>query len=512
MLAQPCRVIGIFLVVALSLASLALRWHDITNRVGAQNVEATYHVLHTISSLHESTWRHHFLLPTVTLGRDLDKGVKWGAAVPTATGDYIYTSFPPLDFLAPYAVLSLFGADTTYQNLAIFNFFLGAITSIILFLLIFEISTLLGQGQLTSLTIAVASTLISIFSREALHSHGVVYWSHSLYQPILAASILFLYHFVVTNKEKYKYLFLITIFIGPMVEWTSYIYSVGVIIALWFGFFRDEDRRRTDRRLALGAAIATFTSGLLVFLHFMLALGFVPALTAFAKRFYVRSGKGVHAADLVSAYGLSYGLFILIIGAILLAIYMIYVRGDKDGHINSKIVGSMLFVSTFPFLENIAMMQHATEFSFDRLKFVFSAALILAISMCYFGIVVRVVTIVFLVLASASGIKDYMANVAERRDWADIDRSNQKIADSVLARIDRSCTVFSASTSVRGYANLLFHAGINEWTRLEDAAAPLERQGVCNSVFIDADFAFTDLVSIHRVVILDRQGHTTVIE
>jgi len=50
---------------------------------GAQNLEVTYHVLLTVTALNEDPVKNYWYLPTVSLGRELDKHIPWGATVPT---------------------------------------------------------------------------------------------------------------------------------------------------------------------------------------------------------------------------------------------------------------------------------------------------------------------------------------------------------------------------------------------------------------------------------------------
>ena len=65
-------------------------------------MQASYHALLTARELGESGFEMHGFLPTVSLGREGDKGISWGATLPTKNGDMIYTSFLPPVFIAPY--------------------------------------------------------------------------------------------------------------------------------------------------------------------------------------------------------------------------------------------------------------------------------------------------------------------------------------------------------------------------------------------------------------------------
>jgi hypothetical protein len=164
--------------------------------VGAQNSEATYHVLFTIKALNENPVEKHWNLPTVTLGRATDKYIPWGSCVSTKTGDYIYTSFPVLGYLAPYFWFKAFQLEPSVENLAYFNFFLGSLSALALFLLLVSLLKFNGYEPRISVGGALVGCTIGIFSREALQAHGLVYWSHSLYQPILVFSLYLLFKYL----------------------------------------------------------------------------------------------------------------------------------------------------------------------------------------------------------------------------------------------------------------------------------------------------------------------------
>jgi len=117
--------LGIVAVCILLAISLLFRLHDFEKVTGSQNLEASYHVLITLNALNESDVTHHWYLPTISLGEEKDKHIAWGATIPTRTGDYVYTSFTPYGFLAPYFALKISGQNISLESLAFFNFVLG---------------------------------------------------------------------------------------------------------------------------------------------------------------------------------------------------------------------------------------------------------------------------------------------------------------------------------------------------------------------------------------------------
>lgn len=105
--------VGLFMLTLMLIVSLGLRQQDLNKPTGAQNLEATYHVLLTVTALNESRVENNWYLPTVSLGGESNKNIPWGATVPTKTGDYIYTSFTPPVFLAPYLLFKSFNLESS---------------------------------------------------------------------------------------------------------------------------------------------------------------------------------------------------------------------------------------------------------------------------------------------------------------------------------------------------------------------------------------------------------------
>jgi len=140
-------------------------------------------VLLTVTALNENHRESHWYLPTISLRNG--KFISWGATVPNKNGDYIYTSFTPPGFLAPYFYFNSFNIEPTLKNLAYFNFFLSSLSALVLFSLLVSLLKFNGYNLQSSVNAALFGSSIAIFSREALQSHGMTYWSQSLYQPML---------------------------------------------------------------------------------------------------------------------------------------------------------------------------------------------------------------------------------------------------------------------------------------------------------------------------------------
>ena len=134
------------ILVFISLAVLVLQVYWAEPSLSIPNIEATWHVIHTINALKSDSALHHYLLPSVTLGNALDRWVGWGAAVPTSSGSLIYTSFYSPGFIFAAISSSLFSFLDPFHGLVLMNVLLGAASAFLAYLLAW---TVLGSLDLT---------------------------------------------------------------------------------------------------------------------------------------------------------------------------------------------------------------------------------------------------------------------------------------------------------------------------------------------------------------------------
>lgn len=495
------------LLCALLALSFALRSSLFERTVGAPNLEASYHVLLTVTALSESPARSHWLLPTVTLGAAGDKGIPWGATIPTRTGDYVYTSFPPPGFLAPWAVFETFGLEATGGSLALFNFFLQALSCFLLFALLRRLAAGAGASAAVSAWAALGGVTLQVFSREALLSFGAVYWSQQLFQPMMIGSLLVLTRIVERRGEvsrRWIGALVVLSFLGPWTEWTGFVLNGGMVILLWL---RGGAVPRY-RRIALLVVVATFTAGVVIVLHYALAAGLLPALKGFARRFLVRTvGNDRDPLGLPRGYAGSFGLLIPLV---LATAAMHWRRMRASSLAKGSVAAIVLGAAAFALLENVVMMQHATQFTFDRLKLAIPAAILLALALAHAGTRMRAAVFVLLAVALAQNVHAYQGVISRYRSWGDVDASNRAIARRVAAEADLGCAVVATSAQVRGYAGLLLHRGVFENQDSAAFAALLRTRPHCAGVYLEGRDTFPDLPRYTRALVYRRGEVVTI--
>jgi hypothetical protein len=500
---------GILILTLLLVISFNLRRHDFNNITGAQNLEATYHVLLTITALNESPIKNHWYLPSVSLGGDSNKHIPWGATVPTRTGDYIYTSFTPSGFLAPYFLFKIFDLETTIQNLAYFNFFLNCISTFILFSLLTQILTFNKHSPWTSVGGALIGCTISIFSREALQSHGIVYWSQSLYQSILIFFLFILFKYFTCKNEKdrkiYAIIAAIMALIGALIEWTGYIFNIGIIIILSLNIRKD----LSSKVLAIQIFITSIIAGAITIIHYGFAVGFWPTISALFRSLLARSTLTGSFIGLLDGYKSSYGSFLLtMIVAFIISLFNKSKRTNKLERISWLMFG----LACIPLIENLIMLQHAIQFSFDRLKFIFPASIVLSFLFVRLGKIGKIAFLFLILFSSFYGYRDYRSSINSYSHWGAVNLKNINLKQKIQEKTNSECTIFSSNIAVRGYSNLLFHCGIYENTTIQESNQIMAKKNKCASVFLEGAWVFTDLPEYSRAIITYSDNTSSIVD
>ncbi|SET56812.1 hypothetical protein [Thorsellia anophelis] len=507
------KIFGLLIILILFSISLLIRINHFNNVTGSQNLEATYHALLTIRAIDENPLENHWFLPTVSLSSALDKNISWGATVPTKTGDYIYTSFTPPGFIVPYLFFKSFNVAISEKNIALFNVMISILVSIILYLLLIEILQNTGYSGRVSMLGAIFGTIVSIFSREVLQSHGLVYWPHSLFQLLFVSSLFALFKFINkaqnsnTIKSGYLFLLVVLIFLCAWTEWTGYVFGMGLVIFFWFGFFLE----RRYKEVSILLILALFSAGIITIFHYGLVIGFEPMVKAFINRFFARSSTNGNFLSLMYGYILSFGIFLLLA---FWGLIVYFWRGNTNdsNSINSKKSIFLFFVASIPLLENLIMLQHASVFSFDRLKLLFPLAIIFAISFARFSNYLRLVFFVLLLFASIQGYTSYISDLEKYAKWSDVDFKNKLLSNALNKSINIDCSVLLSNSVVRGYDNLLFNRGIYEHKTLVDSLGLIKKTGACNAIYFDRTSAFTDLMKYQNAVVTNKGGSSFSLE
>lgn len=511
-IAKPSLLAFVMVIMAYTI-SLLVRFDTFTQQTGAQGLEASYHVLWTAETLERSSPKAHFFLPTVTLNPELGHVISWGRTVPTKAGSRIYTSFPPLGFLIPYGIGLLLPEGLSFTKLAIINSLIGLATAIVTgFLARAVFQTVSSERHNASIWAVFAMTACCyLFLREALVSHGAVYWPHSLSQLVFVGASWAAFRFFQgkrTIAEGTALFFACLTF--PSLEWTGFIFNAGLILTLVLMPILASNSEypssvvkalQVNRRPILIVMAATAMSLGIMLIHFASVLGLEELLWAFHARASARASSPALVPNLAIGYVISFGALLPLA---LLAQYRLIRAGYLRSH---PAVTGLLIVTTFPILENLLLMQHAVQFSFDRLALALPLLLVCTTLIAKEPVGQnKGVLLLALGLIISSNMYNFLADKASYADWGTAVQANNALMGQVRDDPLFACSTFAANMPVRGYLNRIFDKDILERATPADAVPVADLHKSCGIAMIRTRAVFQDLPRIEQVEFYDATG------
>jgi hypothetical protein len=303
----------------------------------------------------------------------------------------------------------------------------------------------------------------------------------------MAAFLLMICKHICSYEEKINRFTRLSIafcaFALAMAEWTGYIFNIGLCTCL---FIFNRKITKDFRILAIYIFTATIAAGFLTIFHYGLVLGFDSTLKAILSRGVARSISNGNIFDLLSGYLLSYGIFIFVS---LVAAFQIHRNRNNLLIIRGSVIAFLFISSLVPLLENIMLLNHAVSYSFDRLKFIFPASLLMALGFYFSSKIFRVSFFIILVLSSVLGYMDYRSGMNQLSDWSLTDIKNTRLKDNIAKLADINCSLLATNLDVRGYANILFHRGIYEMKSIEDADFIFRKSKACSLIYLEGEWA-----------------------
>nr|WP_310616555.1 hypothetical protein [Pantoea cypripedii] len=483
--------LGLLIVLALSLVGISIKYNDFKNGRGIENIQATYHSLLTLNSLSSLPLEQSALLPTVNLNGDNNKNIPWAAAVKTKDGNFVYTSFPSLGFVAPYVLLRLIDSPLTTNSLFYLNSAFSILTSALFFCGLYIILIRSEASNTRRIIAALAGSSIMIFSCESLVSSGLVYWPQSLSQLIFSFIFLLFSVRKTINNRAFDILFLLSLTAFSMTEWTGYVFS-GLMFAYAI-IARFDGWKRISLVCVLAPAIAIII--------FAIQIESVITLSEFLRtsleRFGVRGAAKADFSLLLKGYWTSFGLYLIFIIP-----FFFLLRIKKYRFI--------LIVCFLPMIENIILANHAIAFTFDRWKLAFLLGLSISIICSRNGIISNII-ILIVVASSIIGIKQYKHKIDIFSSWTKANINNKDLSLKIAKIADLRCASIFSDTRVRGYPVLLFMRNIHEGVPESPNEVMEGNAGVCNVVILHGSMPTPDMPEYTFAEIWKRGQHSPVI-
>jgi len=373
-----------FVVITLFFAaSVIIRISDFNQSNDIQNIDASYHVLLTMNAIDQAGIKSSSLLPLVSLTTDsAGPAVPWGATVKGNDGLFYYTSFPQIGFALPSIIFDYGHIPVTLFNLMLFNMLVGYISVILLFVICFLIARSLTKNEIKAHLLALTVSILAMFSIEVMFSQGVIYWGQSLMQPILLSQLIIVFALLQQKKKSTLLVILLAlvILLGIMTEWTGYFSALGILLLCIVKAAKDKQWRQYAP-LVISVLVGGIIGTLLFVTPFIVKLSAPLFVETSMSRFIVRDSTNQDAPGLIAMLGSyvdSFGPFI-IATLFVLAVALAHPPTRTALFTSLRRHAGLLFIATFPLLENVLLRQHAYEYSFDRLKFVIPLSMFLVI-------------------------------------------------------------------------------------------------------------------------------------
>ena len=209
--------------------------------------------------------------------------------------------------------------------------------------------------------------------------------------------------------------------------------------------------------------------------HYLLNIEFSVVIEAMYHRFFARNAisKIANIKGLIKGYISSYKYLIALISILLFSICLLKKYRQSFFKLLKEYAYPLIFF-TIIILENLLLMQHATEYSFDRLKIIFLLIILV------FIIIITVnnqnkddkffATYILVFITCIAALNSY--NYLHKNEYISnfkYTAKNNLIADYIKANYNYENSILTSPYFVRGYLNLLFDRGIYELVQYNSA-------------------------------------------
>lgn len=488
-------------IIMLIICSMIIRIPDLNKRYN--NEDATYHTLLTMKCFEENPISVHKFLPIVSLGNIEDKNISWGACIKDSQGNYFYTSFSSATFVLPYIFIKMFRLPIDIYSLYFFN----SIIQIASLILTIVLMSKLFSKYIEKRVIILFTTLLYLFQIEIMHSQGVIYWGHSIYQLLIVIQGLILLDFDKNNTN--KIILYIMCIIMPYVEWTGFISNLAIAIILTKQNITKNKRVKLESFNEGFIVILLTTLSFVIFCtHFLLNIDINDFIYALKSRFFARNitYNEVTFVDLLKGYLKSYK-YLIILDGILLLVVLVIKRCRRDLKRLLKEYTKIIFFFTFIMIENIIMLQHAVSYTFDRLKLIYLLIILFFIMIICIKknikkekAMIRIIGYIILGIAMLNlsmynmGYSEYINEFTGRE-------KNEIISNYIKKNFNYENSILCNNIEVRGYQNMIFKRGIYEWVRYRNTA--IENFATSRNKQYVIYMVSKDIMNIEKAIVVD---------
>ncbi len=371
--------------------SVILRAHLIRERPLAGrglNEDAAAHVLAQCLSYHEYPFSVHHGIPIANLrgeqpipdsqfvGKDRTKQY-----LADDRGHTYYSSFPPLAFLAVNTVFQVAGVEPNLLGLRVLNVVLQILTCAAFGYLVWTIAPEKTDARTKAIVTATGGCLF-FFCTETLRSYTFSHWAQQWHLPMLFLVI------AQAAKQRFNWVYYINLMLGCLVEWSAFTLGIGCAAMLLWHYAATRERRFLIHLLLTSAGLTL--AGIALLAWFNMVVPWQEFIHFLRTRSSSRSILSHPQLHLIPVVYLSAVLSTVIpVAAILAAKIWDWKNGHSDpsrsvseSKASSQAKwpalkqwllgpqGTTVVLFCFALLENVLILQHVMEYTYDRLKFV----------------------------------------------------------------------------------------------------------------------------------------------
>jgi hypothetical protein len=284
----------------------------------------------------------------------------------------VYPSFSPVFFIVPYLFLTLLHIGLSYSGLQLFSLALHFVCIIMVYLLV---RTLLPRRKL-AVFVALLCASVYAFSTSTLQNHMNVYWAHQLLQPFYFGAVLL---FIKRKGLLKPWEAAVMGFVLSIIAWTGLVVSVGFAGYYAWRYHKRKDKADLWRAVAVLSGI---TAAVLLVAGQILWITGASAPLYISKIFLRVQARSFDPGYTTSVFVIPLRFLLNVAidaGAyIVLALVFAGMYWRRWRH-TTNIALTAVFLTLFPLLESIPLLEHDTVYGFGRLKLFVPLIIILAL-------------------------------------------------------------------------------------------------------------------------------------
>jgi hypothetical protein len=273
-------------VFLLFLASVMVRYDNLTAALGRHHEWITAHALMTINMLEKDGASAHYFAPVLTFNTPADRFAASKAEFKDKNNFTYYTSYPPFCFLLPYLVNKCFGLSASVIGIRILGLIVHLLCTVLLFFIFYRIN---GKDVRKEIFIpAFFVCAIYIFSSGNLWFHSNLWFADMLVHLFILAALqrfCIIMAYPGIQKKNVILLFLFT-FLGIYTEWLALFMCFFMAIVL---LIRLKEHKTYGIYIVTMAGAASLSLGLTIFQYSQIA-GFELLKKYAIEKFKFRSG------------------------------------------------------------------------------------------------------------------------------------------------------------------------------------------------------------------------------